>query len=382
VKALIVLVLLAVGGTALAQETGGTMGGGDWGGGGDSGGGGGGGGGWGGGDSSPSWDHDSGWSSKHSDHSSSFFSHDDDKPKKDGVFDPVWDHTPGEYKFPEINWHPHTEWLLYVGVGITALIVLVLFANLFRRDGYRPSPALGDDYYIEPATARPGEVDVSVLRVAIDGRARKFIQTELKEIATTCDTATAVGRAAMLAEVTLLVRRVRDAWVYGGAFNEPMGALASAKQRFDRHVDDERTRFARETVTNVQGQKARQDAGELTRRSDEGEGLILVSIILAARTELFTISAIADGEDLRKALEAASYLTADQLVAVDVVWMPAEENDRMSSVELEAKYPRPELIPIRGALVGKTFCAYCAGPFPAELVSCPHCGAPATGRAA
>jgi hypothetical protein len=49
-------------------------------------------------------------------------------------------------------------------------------------------------------------------------------------------------------------------------------------------------------------------------------------------------------------------------------------------MELEAKYPRPDLIPIQGALVGNTFCSYCGGPFPAELVSCPHCGAPAPGR--
>lgn len=369
------LVLLALCGAAFAQGTGGHMGGGDW-----SGGGGGGGGG-----SSPSWSSSGGWSSpSHSSHSSgsSWFSHDDNKPKKDILFDPVWDHTPGEYKFPENHWHPHTEWLLYVGIGITALIVLSLLAKIVMGDRDRPAPTLTGDYYIEPASAHPGTVDVSVLRVAIDGRARKFIQTELEEIAATCDTATPEGRAAMLAEVTLLVRRVRDAWVYGGAFNEPMGPLASAKERYDRHVDDERTRFERETITNVQGQKARQDAGELTRRSDEGEGLILVSIILAARTELFTVSTIADGEDLRKALEAASYLTAEQLIAVDVVWMPSEENDRMSSVELEAKYPRPELIPIRGALVGTAFCAYCAGPFPAELQSCPHCGAPAHDRAA
>jgi hypothetical protein len=54
----------------------------------------------------------------------------------------------------------------------------------------------------------------------------------------------------------------------------------------------------------------------------------------------------------------------------------------MSSMELEAKYPRPDLIPLQNALVGKVFCAYCGGPYPAELVSCPHCGAPAAGRAA
>ena len=49
---------------------------------------------------------------------------------------------------------------------------------------------------------------------------------------------------------------------------------------------------------------------------------------------------------------------------------------------IEAKYPPPDLYPLQGALVGKTFCKYCTAPFPAELVACPHCGAPARDRAA
>jgi uncharacterized membrane protein len=180
----------------------------------------------------------------------------------------------------------------------------------------------------------------------------------------------------------VLLRKVKDAWVFGGAHNEQSGPIGRMKPIYDRHVDDARTRFRRETISNVQGQQRRDAPGDLTWRSDEGEGLILVSIILAARGELYTVSQIGDGEDLRRALEALMYISADQLVAVDVVWMPSEEHDRMSSLELAASYPRPDLIPIRGALVGKAFCTYCAGPFPAELQTCPHCGAPARDRAA
>jgi uncharacterized membrane protein len=181
----------------------------------------------------------------------------------------------------------------------------------------------------------------------------------------------------MLREVSLLLRRVRDAWVYGGAVNEPMRAMGSAKVAFDKHVDDARARFSRETIANIQGQQTQAPGGEFTPRSDEGAGLILVSIIMAAHTELFTVAKIGDGEDMRKALEAASNRAASDLVAIEIVWQPSEEDDRLSSMELEAKYPRPDLIPITNALVGKTFCTYCSGPFPAELVSCPHCGAPA-----
>jgi uncharacterized membrane protein len=186
----------------------------------------------------------------------------------------------------------------------------------------------------------------------------------------------------MLREVGLMLRRIRDAWVYGGAVNEPMRVLRDAKAVFDRHVDDARAKFRHETVANVQGHTTTSAPPTYTPRSEEGEGLILVSIVVAARSDLFNVAHIGDGEDLRKALEAASHRPASDLVAIEIIWQPSEDSDRMSSLELEAKYPHPQLIPIRGALVGKTFCAFCGGPFPAELVSCPHCGGAAVPRAA
>ncbi len=258
-------------------------------------------------------------------------------------------------------------------IGIVLVIVVLGFAGYLYVVQPTPSLSIYDDSYYGGGVPYDG-VDVSVVRIALDGRARKFVQTELARIAKVADTATEEGRATMLREVTLLLRRVRDAWVYGGAVNEPMREIGAAKAVFDAHVDEARMKFREETVSNVQGAKTQAAGSEYTPRSEEGAGLILVTIVVAARSELFTVAHIGDGEDLRKALEAASHRSASDLVAIEIVWQPSEDADRLSSVELEAKYPRPTLIPIQGALVGKTFCAYCGGPFPAELVSCPHCG--------
>ena len=381
-KALVALLLLC--GVALAQETGGHMGGGDWGGGGGgySGGGGSIGGGSIGGGSSPSWNHDSGWSapsiptytppsytpptytpSTGTTGGSGIVLSDEERERINREFrefDRKMDRDRRAFNF--LWWGA----VLFIG-GMFVKILL---------DSRRDNAKLVGMVTTFPGTSAVPEADVSVLRVAIDGRARRFIQRELKQIAQSADTSTREGRATMLRGVTTLLRRVRDAWVYGGARNEAMGAMMDMKATYDRHVDDARTRFTVETISNVQGRARAQDAGELSRRSDEGEGIILVTIVIAARCELFTVQKIADGEDLRKALEGAAYLGPDLLVAVDVIWMPSEENDRMSSMELEARYPAPMLIPIHGALVGKMFCGHCSGPFPAELSSCPHCGAP------
>lgn len=221
------------------------------------------------------------------------------------------------------------------------------------------------------------DIDVSVMRVAIDGRARRFVQNELERMARNADTKTSVGRCNLLRDVCLLLRRLHDTWVYGGAVDSPMQPLGSAKIAFDRHVDDARSRFREETIRNEQGTVTETAASEYRPRSGEGEGLILVTVVIAARRELFTVGKIGDGHNLRLALEAACQLPASALVATEIVWQPSEERDRLSSMELEAKYPQADLVRLDGAVVGKMFCTYCGGPFPAELVSCPHCGAPA-----
>lgn len=225
-----------------------------------------------------------------------------------------------------------------------------------------------------PSAWGRAEADVSVLRLALDARVRKFVQAELARIAKVADTASAEGRAVMLREVALLLRRCRDAWVYGGAINLPMTTMEEAKRQFDRHVDDARGRFVHELVRNQQGvvTTAAAAPGPGTEAGDLG--LVVVTLVLAARTELFSVRHIGTGDGLRQALESASNHAAHDLIAIEIIWMPADEREQLSSLAVEAKYPTPDLVKISGAMVGKTVCTYCAGPYPAELVSCPHCG--------
>lgn len=351
--ALIALVVFLFAGGAVA-DTGGSMGGGSWGGGGGGGGGysGGGGGysGGGGGGYSSSRSGGGGWSSS-----------------RGGGGGVACNNSHGTSSGADV-----VIW----GIIIAAGLGILLFVKVMEAASSGPDYS---SYNFSGGGFIPG-TDVSVLRVAVDGRARKFVQTELGRIAKTANTSTEQGRAAMLHEVALMLRKLRDAWVYGGAVNHPMRDIQASKKEFDRAVDDARSRFREEVIRNADGKVETKAASEYAPRGDEGAGLILVSLIIASRRELYSVNRIGDGDELRAALQGLSELDAKTLIALEIVWQPAEEADRLSSMELEAKYPRPELIPIQGALVGKAFCDYCAGPFPAELVSCPHCGAPAPGR--
>jgi uncharacterized membrane protein len=234
----------------------------------------------------------------------------------------------------------------FVMFGGFLAFVLILFALGARRRR---------TLYSETSEYSPSvdAADVSVLRIAIDARTSKFVRDEMARIDKLADPTTPGGRLARLREIGVLLRRVRDAWVYGGAVNEPMRSVSESMAVFRKHVDDARTRLTK--------------AG--------GSGVLLISIAVVARGELATVSSIGAGEELRRALEAAAYRAPDEVLALEVIASP-----EVSSIQLETIYPAPDLYPIQGALVGKTFCTYCGGPFPAELVSCPHCGAPAPGR--
>lgn len=80
---------------------------------------------------------------------------------------------------------------------------------------------------------------------------------------------------------------------------------------------------------------------------------------------------------LRSALNSLLALGPTNLVALEVVWSPALETDRMSTAELEQLYPELALID-PASIAGRTFCAHCTGPYARELMTCPHCGAPAS----
>jgi len=63
------------------------------------------------------------------------------------------------------------------------------------------------------------------------------------------------------------------------------------------------------------------------------------------------------------------------LIALEVIWSPSAENDRLSSVELEVLYPELHRV-AENTMIGRVFCGFCAAPYPAELQRCPSCGAP------
>jgi uncharacterized membrane protein len=261
------------------------------------------------------------------------------------------------------------------GAGFT-LFILLAFALFIAVNRKRRGQGVSG-----LAMAPGGAVDVTVLRVALDWRERKFLQAELERIARSADTRTTPGLVRMLREVTIVLRRARDSWLYAGIVNARPMRAPEAEAWFQQHAQDARTRFREELIRNAEGAVATRAAGEHEARSEEGAGLVVITLIVAARGHLLDFHDMTDAEQVRRCLEGLGNLTSAALVAVEIVWSPAAEDDRLSSAELETLYP--DVKKIRGSsMAGRVHCAYCGGPFPAELLTCPHCGARVSEQAA
>ena len=213
------------------------------------------------------------------------------------------------------------------------------------------------------------------LSLGIDWRARREMQDTLKRLAETGDTQSEQGLAHLLRETVLALRRAELSWLY--VSQESFGPLSpqQAEQRFQQIATRARAAYQTERVRGAGGEVVTQDAPEMRAHPNDGEGTVVVHLVVAAERPLQALQS-PDAAQIRMALDNRSAVTAQQLVALEVVWSPADENDRMSTAELEQFYPEMKLID-PNSIAGRLFCTYCKGPFAMELLTCPHCGAPA-----
>ncbi|NOY93121.1 MAG: DUF1517 domain-containing protein [Deltaproteobacteria bacterium] len=220
-----------------------------------------------------------------------------------------------------------------------------------------------------------GNMDVTAISLALDARARPFVQDRLAKLARSGATGTPGGLARLCREAASLLLSVERAWLYAGAKNYRPMSPPQAESGFRGLATDYRSRFRHEVVRAEGGQLRAADAPEQRARAEEGEGVVVVTLIVAARCELLDLTNARDAGQIRLALTALSQLTTRQLVALEVVWSPAEENDRMSTAELEPLYPELGKLD-ESTMAGRIFCPSCHAPYAAELPRCPHCGAP------
>jgi uncharacterized membrane protein len=254
-----------------------------------------------------------------------------------------------------------------VFVGIIALVVITR-----AKKGSSSTPGAGAG---PPSYSGPDAMYVSKLSLGIDWRARPEVQSALQRLAETGDTSSPQGLANLLRETVLALRRSEMSWLYIGHQNLGPMSPQDAEAQFNQLATTARSAFQHELVRGAHGQVHTQQGPEQQAQSTDGEGTVVVHLIVAAYRPMQPLDN-PDANQIRMALDNRAALTADQLGALEVVWSPAADDDRMSTAELEQFYPDLRLID-PNSIAGRIFCSYCRGPFAMELLNCPHCGAPA-----
>jgi uncharacterized membrane protein len=238
---------------------------------------------------------------------------------------------------------------------------LVLFGLLFGGATF----VLGRDRDAAP----PGAIELRQVSVAFDWSARRALQARLAELAARAGT-DARGRREASREVAGLLASACGSARYGVFQTFRLGAQ-DAEAKLHTLAQQYRSRYRREAA----GERALGGAPELRARHEEGEGLVVVTMIVGWRGSMPPLPAMMDAQSAAHALASFCGQSNAEVVALEVIWSPAVEEDRLSSAELEALYP--ELLRLDAdPRIGRRSCGYCRAVYAAELASCPACGAP------
>ncbi len=182
------------------------------------------------------------------------------------------------------------------------------------------------------------KIDVSVLMLGIDARARARVQDAMREIAEKGDTSGPAGLVSMLREAIGVLRGAEDAWTHAGAQNHLPMEPGEAEPAFVLATHAARSRFERELIRNYAGTTTTAEAPPQLA-NDGSDGVVVVTLVVAARVELTDVADVRDRPALERAFDALSAIEPADFVAMEVIWSPADEREHVSAEAIEKRYP-------------------------------------------
>jgi uncharacterized membrane protein len=232
----------------------------------------------------------------------------------------------------------------YGGGGLFSILIFFAIASFIVRS-FQSAGVGNEEGYGGTSSVSVAEVQVGLLANA------RELQPELNRLALTADTSTASGRATVLQEATLALLRHPEYWVYG-ATNSQKASLEAAEAKFNQFSLTERSKFADETLTNVdniisdESQKAlggeTKDGAIQLKEGDTGE--YIVATVIVGATGNLDLPAINGTDEMRQALQQIGSLGSDRLLAVEILWTPQAEGDTLSADDILAYYPNLKLV--------------------------------------
>ncbi|MGQ9838145.1 MAG: DUF1517 domain-containing protein [Cyanobacteriota bacterium] len=193
--------------------------------------------------------------------------------------------------------------------------------------------------------SRDPQVTVAQVKVGLLASARQ-LQKDIDVLALESDTQSPEGLSQLLQNVSLSLMRYSDYWAYGHAEASKL-PLSHAESLFYQTSLQERSKFSIESLSNRNNQIQQAAhaalAGNANKISDMGEYLV-VTLLVAYRGDLGTLPVVNSVAKLRQCLMQLASLSAERIVAVEVLWTPQLEGDTLSADALLTEYPEMRLL--------------------------------------
>lgn len=227
------------------------------------------------------------------------------------------------------------------GGGLFGFLVMMavvgLILNAVRGGGGGGALPAGRGGSLTYPPARPdGPVSIAQVQVGLLASARD-LQEDLRRLAATSDTSSKSGLQRVLQETSLALLRHPDLWVYAGGESGQV-PFASAESTFNRLSMQERSKLAGEVTANVGGRRFN-DTERAAGSSDASSDFIAVTLLVASRSRL-AIKGAGSADQLRDSLQVLGAVSADDLLAIEVIWQPEGAGEVLSTEELLTAYPQ------------------------------------------
>mmetsp|Transcript_89802 Transcript_89802/g.159702 ORF Transcript_89802/g.159702 Transcript_89802/m.159702 type:complete len:287 (-) Transcript_89802:118-978(-) len=176
----------------------------------------------------------------------------------------------------------------------------------------------------------------TALKLQIGMQFSKAMLDSLNKLADTADTSTEEGLHQLLLDVVLALRRQESSWRYGSC----------ERLLFDAE-DEGRAAGSAVQRWGVESQSKWGDGEQWEKMDKKTPGGMTEYIVVTMTLSCYGTLCPDDKDDLKvrgftdvkKLLDAASGVQVDELMQLDVQWIPEEEGDSLSGMEVTMKFP-------------------------------------------
>lgn len=185
------------------------------------------------------------------------------------------------------------------------------------------------------------KVTVSKIQVALSYDA-SGIQQDLSELALTANTEIPEGLLELMRDASLAVVRNSDAWTHVLSSSVSMD-INKAESAFDSLSLAERSKYSRETLSNVDGD-IRKLKEQFNNNQDDFAEYVVVTLIFGTVDDKPLFEKINTKEQLETVLLKLAAMREDYLVKFELLWSPQTEGVYLTDEELLMQYT--EMIPL------------------------------------